>query len=332
VTSNAQWRIPTGLQAVPGTFMGLLVIVIKESPRWLVKKGRREEALKNLAYLRKVPLDDTSLLEEFSEIEESAEIEARITEGVKWREILLPNNRKRVFIGVYVLLAQQLSGTLLFTYYGPTLFQSVGLVGSKTGIFATGIYGIVKCIAAVVCSFFLIERVGRKVLFLQGSIIMGLCLLTIGLLLHFYPPDPTATSPSGTSIGMIVLCFVFVTSFSTSWGPVGWTYGSEIFSQSRIREYCIALSACSNWVGNLLVSKVVPVAIANIGWWMFVVFFFFNMLNLVFALVFIKETRGLSLEAMDRLFDGDKALVDVEKERKIMQDKLDVVQTESKAV
>jgi len=62
------------------------------------------------------------------------------------------------------------------------------------------------------------------------------------------------------------------------------------------------LRACANWIGNLAVSKFAPVAIANIGWWMFIIFVFFNLVNLVFAIVFIKETKKVSLEKMDELF------------------------------
>ena len=81
---------------------------------------------------------------------------------------------------------------------------------------------------------------------------------------------------------------------------------SERFSLISIREYCVAVSTSASWIGNLAVSKFVPVAIANIGWWMFIIFFFFNLINLVFAIVFIKETKKVSLEMMDEVFGKKK--------------------------
>ena len=125
---------------------------------------------------------------EFNEIKLSAELE--VLEASQWREIFLPLNRKRLAIGFCVLLSQQTSGTLLFTYYAPSIFESIGIRGQSTSLFATGLYGIIKCIVTVVYLKYFIDRVGRKPMFIQGSIGMGICVLTLGLLLHFYPPIP----------------------------------------------------------------------------------------------------------------------------------------------
>lgn len=310
-TSNAnnplQWRVPVGLQLVPATIMIIGTYFLPESVRWLVKKGREEGGLQALAYIRKARLDDPAILSEFQEIKLAAELELAETDGLQYKEILLPRNLKRLFIGFCVLLFQQTTGTLLFTYYAPSIFQSIGLRGQKTGLFATGLYGIVKCLVTVVYLTFFIERVGRKWMFMQGSIVMAICVLCLGLILNYFPPDPTATSISSASIGMVALIFLFDVSFASSWGPTSWVYVGEIFP-SRIREYCVAISTCANWIGNLAVSKFAPVAIANIGWWTFIIFFFFNLINLVFVIFFIKETKGVALERMDEVF-GEKSLV-----------------------
>jgi len=309
-TNSAQWRIPVGLQFVPATTMMVATYFLPESVRWLVKKGRFEEGLKALAYIRKANLDDPGIVAEFNEIKIAAELELAETDGIRWKELTLPRNMKRLIIGFCVLLFQQTTGTLLFTYYAPTIFQSIGLHGQKTGLFATGLYGIVKCVVTVVYLFFFIERVGRRWMFIQGSVVMGVLVLALGLTLHFNPPNPNATSISSASIGMIAMVFLFDVSFASSWGPTSWLYVGEIFP-NRIREYCVGICTCANWIGNLAVSKFFPVAIANIGWWTFIIFFFFNMINLVFAIFFIKETKGVALERMDEVF-GAKSLVTAE--------------------
>jgi sugar porter (SP) family MFS transporter len=298
-TDSAQWRISVGLQMLPATVMMVSIFFLPDSVRWLVKNGKLDQGLASLSYIRKASPTDPQLVSEFNEIIVSAEIEAQ--ESGKWHEIFLPENSRRLAIGFCVLLFQMTSGTNLFTYYAPTIFESIGIKGQSTSLFATGLYGIIKCVVTVVYLKFFIDRVGRRPMFIQGAIGMGLCLLVLGLLLHFYPPNPATTQISHASMGMVALVFLYVIFFASSWGPTGWIYVGEIFP-NRIREYCVAVSTCANWIGNLAVSKVVPVAIANIGWWMFIIFFFFNVINLVFAIVFIKETKKVSLEMMDEVF------------------------------
>lgn len=307
-TNSAQWRIPVGLQMVPATVMVVSTFFLPESVRWLVKKGKPDQGLASLSYIRKASPIDPHIVAEFNEIKFSIELE--LQETGQWREIFLPLNRKRLAIGFCILLFQQTSGTLLFTYYAPTIFESIGLKGQSAGLFATGVYGIIKCITTVVYLAYFIDRVGRKPMFIQGSIGMATCLLTLGLLLHFYPPNPAATQISHASIAMVALVFLYVIFFASSWGPTSFIYVVEIFP-TRIREYCIAVSTCANWIGNLAVSKFVPVAIANIGWWMFIIFVFFNLVNLVFVIVFVKETKQVSLEKMDELFGKKRSDVEM---------------------
>lgn len=194
-----------------------------------------------------------------------------------------------------------LKGCLLFGYYAPIIFQSMGLKGQSTGILATGVYGIVNCIATIIYLVWFIEKYGRRIMFIQGALGMALCMLCIGLLLHFYPPNPDSTTVNGPSIGMAVLSYLFVIFFSFSWGPTSWVYVSEVFP-NRIRDYCVSLSVAMNWVGNIAVGKFVPVGINNIGWKLFIVFFVLNMFIFFYAIAFIKETKGLSLEQMDEVF------------------------------
>lgn len=159
---------------------------------------------------------------------------------------------------------------------------------------------------------------------------MAICLLIAGLLWHYFPPQPDATTVSGPSYGMVVLVFLFVTFFSTSWGPTSWVYVSEIYP-NRIREYCVSMSVAMNWVGNIAVGKFVPVAIKNVGWWLFIIFFLLNILNLIFAICFIKETKSLTLEEMDGLF-GKKSLLDDEKDEKKGDIEIEHVENRTKNV
>jgi MFS family permease len=108
-TSSTQWQIPVGLQLVPGGLLGLGMLLVKESTRWLAKKGRNEEAFASLLWVRG-GVDSSEIRAEFHEILAGVELEIRESEGLTWKELLLPSNRYRMFIAITIQLAQQLTG------------------------------------------------------------------------------------------------------------------------------------------------------------------------------------------------------------------------------
>lgn len=97
-STSAQWRVPVGLQLVPGGILGLGMLLTKESTRWLAKKGRHEEAMASLVWVRGG--DSPEVQQEFSEILAGIEEEDRLTAGVTWKEYMLPANRYRIFIAI----------------------------------------------------------------------------------------------------------------------------------------------------------------------------------------------------------------------------------------
>ena len=122
-----QWQIPIALQMIPGGLVGLGMLLIKESARWLAKRGRKEEALESLIWVRGE--DTPEVQAEFAEILTGIQEEIRATEGVTWREVNLPANRYRLFIAVTLQLCQQLTGN---TSLACTYFQSPCLLALKS--------------------------------------------------------------------------------------------------------------------------------------------------------------------------------------------------------
>jgi sugar porter (SP) family MFS transporter len=114
-----QWRVPVAIQLIPGGFLLIGLFFLKESPRWLMKQGRYEEATVSLAYMRSAEVTDHEVVQEIAEIRASLEEELAATEGVMWKECLTPGNRKRIFCAFTIMLCQQFSGTNSIGYYAP---------------------------------------------------------------------------------------------------------------------------------------------------------------------------------------------------------------------
>lgn len=115
--STKQWRIPVAIQLIPGGFLLLGLCFLKESPRWLVKQGRVEEATVSLAYMRREDVTDSEIVREIAEIRASIEEEMHLTEGVTWRECIAPGNRYRFLAGFCIMFWQQFTGTNSIGYY-----------------------------------------------------------------------------------------------------------------------------------------------------------------------------------------------------------------------
>ncbi|KAL3471758.1 general substrate transporter [Aspergillus californicus] len=299
-SSTKQWRLPIGFQLVPSGIMFVGLLFLKESPRWLMKQGRHSEAIASLAWTRHADSESEEVLQEIAEIRASIEEELRSTEGVTWKEILLPGNRLR-FVNAFIMMFwQQFSGTNSIGYYAPQLFQTIGVRSTNTSLFTTGIYGIVKVVATGIFLLIGIDKVGRKWSLVAGGVWMGVMMFVLGAVLVSYPPVDTS-SVSSASIAMIVMVYLYVIGYSASWGPIPWVYISEIFP-TRLRAYGVGMGSATQWLFNFVVTKFTPSAISNIGWRTFIMFGVFCTAMGVWVLFFIKETKGRSLEDMDALF------------------------------
>ncbi|KAM0270645.1 hypothetical protein ACHAQH_009361 [Verticillium albo-atrum] len=293
---TAQWQVPVGLQLVPGAILGLGMIFTKESTRWLAKKGRMEEALASLIWVRGG--DSPEVEEEWAEILAGIEEEQRVKSGVTWRELLEPINRWRVILIIALQIGVQLTGNTSMAYYAPQIFSLVGAGQNK--LLLTGFFGVCKVVACLFFLLFLVERIGRRGSLMLGAFLMGMYMLIVAVLTVTFPPnsDQGLTAPSIASLTMI---YLEAMSYNISWGPVPWVYMGEIFP-TRIREAGIAIGTSTQWLFNFVFSQVTPHAVENLGWRTFLMFAIFNWALVVFVWFFIRETKGKSLEEMEALF------------------------------
>jgi len=312
--STSQWRIPVGIQLIPGGILFIGLLFLKESPRWLAKQGRYEEATASLAYMRRDDINDPEILKEIADIRVSIEEELTLTEGVTWKECLVPGNRNRFAIAFTIFLCQQFSGTNSIGYYAPQIFQTIGVSKTNASLFATGVYGTVKVCATGLFLVIGIDKIGRRNSLLGGALWMMVMMFILGAVLHTHPPtNVNVVSPA--SIAMVVMIYLYVIGYSASWGPIPWVYVSEIFP-TRLRSYGVGLAAATQWLFNFAITYMTPSAINHIGWRIFLMFGIFCLANFVFVFFCIKETKGRTLEDMDVLFgtvDAEVRAADVER-------------------
>ncbi|EJC99405.1 sugar transporter [Fomitiporia mediterranea MF3/22] len=303
------WQIPFGFQLVPGGIMCIGLLFVKESPRWLASRGRMQEALANLSYLRKLPADNEEVMFEMAEIEASIEEEQEARRDLGWKEAFLgKGNFVRFVIAFVIFLLQQWAGQNSVGYYAPQIFAAIGYEGASQSLLASGIYGIVKVLATALFVFFLVESLGRKLSLAISAFGMGTLFFIIGAILKTHPPGtlPAGAAPPPASKAMAAMLYIYVAFYSMGWGPLPWVYVSDIFP-TRTRHYGLACASASQWLWNFVVTYTTPHIIANIGYKIFLMFATVNIGAMFTFSLLIPETKGRSLEEMDVIFGSISA-------------------------
>jgi len=305
--SHKQWIIPFAIQLIPAgcLFAGSLLCV--ESPRWLLSKGKRQLALKNLSWLRQLPTEDMYMLEEITACDAAIE-QQRSTVGLGFLQPFktLARDRKvmyRFFLGGALFFWQNASGINAINYYSPTVFKSIGVTGTSTSLLTTGIFGVIKTVGTFIWLLLLIDKLGRRNLLMIGAVGGALCLFFVGGYIAVAQPalHPTKDLSSG-GIAAMFFFYLWTAFYTPSWNGTPWVLNSEMFDQN-VRTLAQAFAAANNWLWNFLVARFTPQMFTKMS---FGVYFFFASLMLcsvVFVFFLVPETKGIPLESMDRLFE-----------------------------
>ncbi|KAF2196206.1 general substrate transporter [Delitschia confertaspora ATCC 74209] len=305
--SHKQWIIPFAVQLIPAGLLLIGAIWLKESPRWLFTKGRREEAFRNLCWIRNLPVDDLYLVEEVVAIDAQIEND-RITIGPGfWRPFTALFDRKvmwRFFLGSTLFLWQNGSGINAINYYSPTVFKSIGISGANTGFLTTGIFGVVKTVVTFVWLLYLIDHLGRRKLLMFGAAGGSFCMWFIGAYIKLSNVGSGKKSEKLSSGGIAAVFFFYLWTvfYTPSWNGTPWVINSEMFSQNT-RSLGQASAAASNWFWNFIISRFTPQMFLKMGYGVYFFFASLMVLSIPFVYFLVPETKGLPLEAMDRLFE-----------------------------
>lgn len=288
------WRFPIAFQIVFGIILSSFTVGLPESPRWLLTHDRADEANTVLAALAGLPRDDPEVVAQLTILQDSIKA-AGAYDKVTYADLLTNGKSqhfRRMILGASSQMMQQLGGCNAVIYYFPILFEdSVGTTKSLA-LLLGGINMIVYASFATT-SWFIIERVGRRKIFLWGTVGQFISMVIVFACLI----PGTSSAAKGAAVGL----FTYIAVFGATWLPLPWLYPAEI-NPIKTRAKANAVSTCSNWLWNFTVVMITPVMISNIGWKTYLVFAIFNASFLPFIYFFYPETAGRSLEEIDLIF------------------------------
>ncbi|KAH7394512.1 general substrate transporter [Pyrenochaeta sp. MPI-SDFR-AT-0127] len=288
------WRFPITFQCVFAFIVIGMMICLPESPRWLLTHHREDEAATVLAGLNGLQRDDPEVLVQMGVIKDA--IRASGGGGKVPTKALLTNGKsqhfRRTILGASSQMMQQLSGCNAVIYYFPILCQDVLGTDHNLALLLGGVNMIVYAIFATT-SWFLIERVGRRKLFLIGTV--GQCLSMVLTFACLIPG--TESAAKGAAVGL----FTYIAFFGATWLPLPWLYPAEI-NPLKTRQKANAFSTINNWLWNFFIVMITPVLITQIGWGTYLLFAALNACFLPIIYFFYPETSGRSLEEIDLIF------------------------------
>ncbi len=291
LSGSANWRLMFGLAAIPAVLLFVGMLFQKESPHWLIRQDRIDEARD---VLKRVRNDDDDIDGEIREVQEVSRKQAGT------RELLSPSIRPLVFVGVMLAVFQQITGINTVIYYAPTLLQGAGF-GNSAALLANVVNGAVN-VGMTIVAIWLLDRAGRRPLLLSGTAGMAVgmaitgCAFLGGENLH-----------GALAIVAVIGLLVYTGSFAIGLGPVFWLLIAEIYPL-RIRGAAMSVATMANWGANFVVTVsflTLLNAINGVG-----VFFLFGFLTLVALAYFwrkVPETKGRSLQEIEHELTGTKA-------------------------
>jgi MFS transporter, SP family, xylose:H+ symportor len=281
--SAVGWRWMFSSEILPAGLFALLLFFIPESPRWLVLKGRDEQALATLGRL--------------CGAEGARQVVQEVKASMGFREgRLFSYGWKLIAMGILLSAFQQFVGINVVLYYGPEIFKSIGS-GTNSALLQTVVVGAVNLVFCIV-AINTVDRFGRRPLQILGAVIMAVSMLALGFVFLF----------QGLGLTALLCMIVYMAGFSFSWGPIVWVLLAEIFPNS-IRGKAMSIAVAVMWVSNYLVSWTFPMldkssaltAVFHHGfaYWLYGIMAVFAALYMWKA---VPETKGKTLEEMEALW------------------------------
>ncbi len=277
--NNVGWRYMFASEAIPAALFGILLLFVPETPRYLVLSNRDEKAL---SVLSKINLDKPTAQSVFAEIKQSI---GKVTE----RSHIFSYGKVVIIIGILLSVFQQFVGINVALYYAPRIFESMG-AAKDASMLQTIIMGFVNVVFTVV-AILTVDKWGRKPLLITGSIGMAIGMFAISALAF----------NNIIGISTLVFIIIYTASFMMSWGPICWVLISEIFP-NKIRGQAVAIAVAFQWFANYLISSTYPAMMEFSGGMTYGFYGVMAVLSALFVWKMVPETKGKSLEEMEKLW------------------------------
>ncbi|KAK2612492.1 hypothetical protein QQS21_001430 [Conoideocrella luteorostrata] len=299
-SSSISWRFPLGIQIVPLLAIMVFVSVLPESPRWLVKQGRQEEAREILAALGDLDPQSELITEDIRDIEVSLSICGTLS----WKAMLTMGEQRmfhRTVLAATGQMFQRMCGINLISMYATTIFeQYLGMSPINSRILAASM-----CMTQPFggwLAFFTIDRLGRRPLMLWSAAGMAISMAILS--------GTTSTMDNtGALVVAVIFLFVFQFIFTVGYSGLTFLYATEV-APLQLRAAISAVSTAAVWIFNFLLAEVTPIGFNTISYRYYIVFAVLNAAIVPTVYFFFPETSGRSLEEIDEIFMTSKSIWD----------------------
>ncbi|PMD17520.1 general substrate transporter [Hyaloscypha hepaticicola] len=318
---TGSYRIPIAIQFLWALILGTGLFMLPESPRYFVKKGKLDDAARALASVRGQPIESEYIQDELAEIIANHEYELSVvpqtTYFASWAncfhgKITDPaSNLRRTLMGIGLQMMQQLTGINFIFYYGKLLlfccrvvfFTSLNTIRNP---FLISLITTLVNVLSTPISFWMVEKFGRRNLLIFGGTGMVISQYIVGIVGVTVGQDKGADTNKAAVSAMIAFICINISMFASTWGPCAWVVIGEIFPLP-IRSRGVGLSTASNWFWNCIIAIITPYLVdaqyANLSSKIFFMWGSLCIISVLFAYFLVPETKGLSLEQVDRMLE-----------------------------
>ncbi|KAI3949842.1 hypothetical protein MKW92_003306 [Papaver armeniacum] len=288
------WRVSLALAAVPAIIMTVGAIFLPDTPNSLLERGHQDKAKTMLQKIR----GNQDVEEEFQDLIEASEAAKKIEHP--WRNILQPRYRPQLIMSIMIPFFQQFTGINVIMFYAPVLFKTIGF-GDDAALMSAVITGLVNMFATFV-SIGTVDRVGRRMLFLEGGIQMLICQILVGVILGMkFGVEGVGSMSKSSSYLVLVLICAYVAAFAWSWGPLGWLVPSEIFPL-EIRSAGQAINVSVNMFFTFIIAQAFLTMLCHMKFGLFFFFGGFVLIMTLFIFFFLPETKNVPIEEMNNIW------------------------------
>ncbi|KAL1867652.1 Plasma membrane low glucose sensor [Diaporthe australafricana] len=309
---TGSYRIPIAVQFAWAIILIGGMLILPESPRFLIKQGKGEKAAQALGYLRRLPADHPAITSELAEVRANHEYELSLGKA-GYLDCFRGDMIKRQFTGMALQGLQQLTGINFIFYYGTQYFKNSGISDAFVIQIITSVINVFSTLPGL----YAVDKFGRRPLLFWGAIGMAGSQFLVAMLGTLTTSQDSAGAiivhnVAAQKAGIAFVC-LYIFFFASTWGPLAWVVTGEIFPLKH-RARSLSITTATNWLLNWAIAFMTPYLVnygpgyANLQSKIFFIWFGCCFICIAFVYFFIYETKGLSLEEVDELYSEMKGL------------------------